>query len=474
MSAKENAKEKKQLRIPHTYVILFAIVLLMAVLSWIVPAGEYDRVYNESTDRNVVDPDSYHLVDAAPVGPFDLFMSITLGMQQSSGIIFFILILGGAFEIVNSTGAIEAGISRLALKMRNKDMLLIPVIMGVFFVFGGTIGMSEECIAFVPIGIALARALGYDAIAGTAMVTIGAACGFTSGFMNPFTVGVAQGIAELPPFSGIGLRLALGITVLIISIIYLIRYCGKIKKDPTKSLIYDVEVEESKSGNAIDLDNIPKFTASHALVLLTFFGGIVMLVVGVFKFGWYIDEIATVFLIVGILSGFFAKIGPSRICTTFLNGARGILFGALVVGIARAILVVMTQGAIIDSVIHGLAGAISSLPTAISAAGMYIVQIVINFFIPSGSGQAGTTMPIMTPLSDVLGIQRQVAVLCFQLGDGFTNSIIPTSASLMGALSIGKIPYEKWFSWIWRLMLIWIVVGLFFVLGANAFGYGPF
>ncbi|MDL2294035.1 C4-dicarboxylate ABC transporter permease, partial [Ruminococcaceae bacterium OttesenSCG-928-D13] len=316
MSGNAIEKKKKGFKVPHTYVILFLIVILMAVLSWIIPAGQYDRVLNEATGRNVVDPESYHTVEQSPVGPFDLFKSITLGMQESADIIFFILIVGGAFEIINATGAIESGISRLALSMRNKDMILIPIVMLVFFVFGGTIGMSEECIAFVPIGIALARALGYDAIVGTAMVTIGAACGFTSGFMNPFTVGVAQGIAELPPFSGIGLRLVLGGVVLVVSCIYLIRYCGKLKKDKNNSLI--LEVEKAAEDTAIDLDNLPKFTVNHALVLVAFFGGIVALVIGVFQLGWYIDEIATVFLIVGILSGLIGKIGPSRICSIFL------------------------------------------------------------------------------------------------------------------------------------------------------------
>lgn len=463
---------KKKSRVPHTYVILFTVIIIMAILTYIIPAGEYDRMQDPSTGRTVVDPDSFHAVEQNPATPFDLVQAVPKGMNAAAGIIFFIFIIGGAFQIIAATGAIEAGISRVAVKLEGKDILMIPIFTVVFSIFGGTIGMAEETIVFVPIGIALARALGYDALVGTAMVTLGAASGFTSGFMNPFTVGVAQGISELPLFSGIGLRFVILGVMLVLVNIYLLRYAHKVKNDPEKSIVRELEIEESD--HKIDLSNLPDLTSRHIGILLLFAAGLGVIIYGVFELEWYITEIATVFLAMGIVGGFVGNLGPSKVAQEFVVGARGIVFGALVVGIARGILVVMTDGFIIDSIIHGLATGINALPTAIAVLGMYIVQVVINFFIPSGSGQAAATMPIMAPLADVLNINRQVAVTAFQFGDGITNSIIPTSAALMGVLSVAKIPYEKWFKFVYPVMLIWLSMGAVFLLIAHFIDYGPF
>ena len=465
------AKAKK-FKVPHTYVILFGVILLMAILTYIVPAGVYERVKDPNTGRNVVDPASFRIVDSTPIKPFDLLLVLEKGLKAASSIVFFIFIVGGAFQIVAATGAIEAGIGKAAAALKGKEQLLIPVMLFLFSLLGGTIGMAEEAIVFVPIGIALARALGYDAIVGTAMITLGAACGFTAGFMNPFTVGVAQGIAELPLFSGIEFRLVILVIMLIATAWYLLRYAAMVKKDPSKSIVIELEIAEKHK--QIDMNSLPKFEVRHILVLLTIVGGLGMIVFGVFKWEWYFSEIGAVFLGVGILGGAFGRLGPSKQAEEFVKGARTIVFGALVVGVARGILVVMTDGQIIDSVIHGLAVMIQSLPKSISVLGMYVVQNVINFFIPSGSGQAAATMPIMTPLADVIGVNRQVAVLAFQLGDGFSNSIIPTSAGLMGVLSIANIPYEKWFKFLWRLMLIWMGIGAVLMIVANLMNYGPF
>jgi uncharacterized ion transporter superfamily protein YfcC len=463
---------KKKSKVPHTYVILFTVIIIMAILTYIIPAGEYDRVKDPNTGRTVVDPASFHAVEQNPTTPFDLVQAVPKGMNAAAGIIFFIFIIGGSFQIITATGAIEAGISRVAVKLAGNDILMIPIFTIVFSIFGGTIGMAEEAIVFVPIGIALARALGYDALVGTAMVTLGAAAGFTSGFMNPFTVGVAQGISELPLFSGIAFRFVILAVMLILVNIYLLRYAKKVKADPEKSIVSELEIEEA--GHKIDLTNLPELNSRHIVALLVLAAGLAFIVYGVFSLDWYITEIATVFLAVGIIAGLVGKLGPSRIAQEFVIGARGIVFGALVVGIARGILVVMTDGYIIDSIINGLAAAIDNLPTAIAVLGMYFVQVILNFFIPSGSGQAATTMPIMAPLSDVIGINRQVAVTAFQFGDGITNSIIPTSAALMGVLSVAKIPYEKWFKFVYPVTLIWIAMGGVFLIIANIIDYGPF
>src|SRR5699024_1325910 len=453
-------------KIPHTYVMLFSVMLIMAILTYIIPAGEFDRYHDEATDRTLVDSESFHQVERNPTKPFDLVKAVPKGMEESAQIIFFIFIVGGSFQIITATGTIESGIGNLAKKLDGKEKIMIPVFVLIFSIGGFTFGMSEEVIVFVPIGIALARALGFDAITGTAMISLGAASGFSAAVMNPFTIGVAQGIAELPLFSGAALIIVVLIVMLIITSIYIIRYGEKVKKDPSASVVRDLEIEEK--GKNIDINNLITMTLKHKLILLIIGLGFITLGIGVFKFDWYIVEIGSTFLAMGILSGLVGGLGPSKVAEEFVEGAKGIVFGALVVGVARGILVVMTEGMIMDTLVYSLSNLIKILPRSIAVFGMYIVQIIINFFIPSGSGQAAVTMPIMTPLADLLGITRQTAVLAFQFGDAFTNSIIPTSGSLMACLSIGNIPYEKWFKFIWPLMVIWLGVGGVFLVIANA------
>lgn len=444
----------------------------MSICTYIIPAGVYERVVDPNTGRKVVDPQTFQYVEPTPVKLFDVFMAVPNGMNAASGIVFFIFIVGGAFGMIQGTGAVEAGISRAVMALKGKENFLIPVTMILFSIGGATFGMSEENIAFVPMGVALARALGFDAITGTAMITIGSAIGFNAGTMNPFTVGVAQGISQLPLFSGIGLRLVAHAVFYGIALWYIYRYSMKVKEDPKKSYISELEKEEAEK--TAGLEEMPDFTTKHKLALLCVLIGLVLVVYGVFKLDWYITEIAGLFFAMGIVSGLIGGSTPDKLAVDFIQGAREIVFGALVVGFSRAILVVMEDGQIIDTVIYGLANAIYFLPKAISVLGMYVVQIIINFFIPSGSGQASTTMPIMAPLADLLGITRQTAVMAFQFGDGFTNSIIPTSASLMGVLSIAKIPYERWARWVAPLMLYWIIAGSVFLMIAVAINFGPF
>lgn len=402
----------------------------------------------------------------------DILKAFPKGLAAAQSIVFFIFIVGGSFNIVNQTGAIEAGISKVALSLKGKEKLMIPIIVFVFSLGGSTIGMAEEAIVFVPIGVALARALGYDAVTGMAMVSLGAAAGFTSGFMNPFTVGVAQGIAELPLFSGIGLRIIIWICTLILVIGYIYRYANKVKADVKNSYVYELEMQEKDM--AIDLSNVRKMTKRDTAVLLIFVVGMAILIFGVFKYGWYITEIAAIFLAIGIFSGIAAAMPIDDIAKHFILGAKDMTMGALVVGLARGILVVMEGSLIIDTIIYGLASAISALPKAISAIGMLLVQTFLNLIIPSGSGLAATTMPIMAPLSDVIGVTRQTAVLGYQFGDGITNSIVPTSGVLLANLSIAKIKYEEWVKFVAPLMILWTVMGCIFMIIAVVINYGPF
>lgn len=465
-------KKSKIFKIPHTYVIIFSFVIFMAIMTYIIPAGEYARLEDPVTGRTIVDATSYSRVEQNGISLLSLFKSVTLGMQGAADIIFFVFIIGGAMQIITATGAIEKGIGSLARKVKGKEKFVIPVFAIIFALGGATFGVSDEIVIFAPLGVAMAQALGYDAITGLAMIALGAAAGFNAGFMNPFTIGIAQSIGELPIFSGIVYRIIIFAILVPITILYIMKYAKKVKENPQLSYVKDCECEKNKIKT--DIDNIPKMSGRDIAVLLTVLFGIGIMVYGVFIYEWYIDEMAGIFFAIGIVAGFVGKFGPSKIAEEFVEGAKSIAFGALISGVARGILVVMQDGMIVDTVIHGLSTIIIGLPKSISVLGMYLFQIIINFFIPSSTGQAATVMPIMIPLADVVDVTRQTAVLAFQFGDGFSNSIIPTSGVLMAYLAAARIPYEKWVKFIWPIMLIWIGTGAVFLVIANVINYGPF
>ncbi|MDR1730527.1 MAG: AbgT family transporter [Synergistaceae bacterium] len=461
---------KKKIKVPHTYVILFTFILLAAIGSYVLPPGVYDRAKDERTGRTLVNAESFHSVERTPVTPFQLFNAVPTGMVKAAEISFFIFICGGVFMMLQSTGAIDAGLSRAIVAVKGKENLMIPVVMLLFSIMGATMGMSEEVMVFVPIGVALARAVGYDDIVGMAMLQMGAAIGFSGGIANPFTVGVAQTIAELPLFSGWQFRIIGHILLYISAVAYTLHYAKKVRADPTKSYVYGLAKQE---GDERSLDNIV-FTTRHAIVLVIIVGFLGYMLYGVMKLDYYIMELATVFLAMGIIGGLVGGVAPSELARTFVRGCGDIAFGALAVGVSRAILVTLENGHIIDTIIHSLAALVASVPRGLSAIAMFLVQSVINFFIPSGSGQAATTMPIMTPLADLIGLTRQTAVMAFHYGDGFSNSIIPTSASMMGVLAMAKLPYEKWVKFVWPLMVIWTLIGCVMCYVAAVIELGPF
>jgi len=462
---------RTKLAMPHTYVLLFLIVIIVAIGTYFVPAGQFDRYKDEATGRTLVDPQSFHYVDQSPVGILDVFASVPKGMVEAAEVIFFIFVVGGAFTIIQATGAIDAGISKVVLKLQGKEKLLIPVTMFIFSLGGLSFGMSEETIVFIPMGVALAKAVGFDPIVGTAMISTGAAVGFAGGVLNPFTVGVAQSISELPLFSGIGFRTVGYLLILFVACYYVMRYASKVKQDPKNSLVWDLMAEEEIEQGKVEDVNL---TTSHKLVLLVMGLLFAFMIYGVMAKGYYIMELASIFLAMGIISGLIGGLSPNEIARLFIKGSESIAFGALVVGVARAILVVMTDGQIIDTVIYYLANAVSHMPKSLAAAGMFWVQAAMDFFIPSGSGQAMATMPIMSPLADLIGVTRQTAVLAFQYGDGFTNQLFPTSGVLMATLGMAKIPYEKWLKFIWPIMAFWFIVGTVMVIIGSMIGYGPF
>ena len=462
--------EKKKFAVPHTYIILLGITIVCGLLTYLIPAGKYDMV-PLATGRMVVDPSSFRFIDQTPVALFDFVTAVPEGMAAAAEIIFFIFIVGGSFFVLNATGAIDAGLGKLISAFKGKEKLIIPVIMAAFAFLGGSFGMAEETIPFIPIMITFAMALGYDSITGVAIVFVGAAAGFSTAFTNPFTVGVCQSISELPMFSGIQFRIGMFVVMVTMTIIFVMRYAGKIKKNPESSLMYELDKTRTEK---LDLNALPEFTWQRKVILLVLLGTIVMLLIGVLKLDWYLTELSALFLIMGFIAALLGGLKLNGFALKLGEGMAGIAGGALIVGFARAILVVMTKGNIIHTMLYAAAGALSHLSPMISVMGMYIFQGTLNFFVPSGSGQAALSMPIMAPLSDLLGITRQTAVVCYQLADGIANVFFPTSGYFMAGLALAKVPYEKWVKWILPLIGAQYLLGAIFIAIAQAVQLGPF
>lgn len=458
------AKSEHKFKVPHVYVIIFCLIILAAIATYLVPAGEYERVTENGV--TVVVNDTYSQVASSPVGFFGIFKSVHEGMSEAAGIIFFIFIVGGAFGIFRATGTVDGAIHTLSKKLGGKEILLIPGLM-IFFALGGAIfGLAEETIPYIMIVTPLALMLGYDRMVGVGIVLGGAAAGFTAAFMNPFTIGVAQGIAEIPIYSGLVTRIVFWVIFLSVSIVYVMLYARKVKKDPTKSVLYG---EEPNDELTINPENQHPLTIRQGFILATLFLTVIGLAIGVIKFDWYITEISGMFLLMGIVMGIIGKMHVNDMAEAFIEGCKVLVMGALVVGFAYAILIVLENGNIMDTILYGLANLVSGLPSGLTAIGMYLAQCLLNFIVPSGSGQAALTMPIMTPLADLVGVNRQTAVLAFQFGDGISNILTPTSGYFMAGLAVAGVAWTKWVRFIWPLILIQYALGAIFVTVAHLF-----
>lgn len=470
INSKKLGEKKSKFKVPHVYVILLIIMAICTVLTYFVPAGQYEMIENAS-GRSVVDPNSFQYIKSTSLGLFDFLKSVPTGMVETAEIIFFIFIVGGAFSVVQATGAIEAGLGKITKTMAGKERAIIPIVMIAFSLGGAVFGMAEETLPFIPIMVTLAIALGFDSITGIAMVLVGAGAGFAGAFLNPFTVGVAQGIAELPLFSGMGYRIVVYLCITTLSIGFVYLYAGRVKNNPELSIMHDFDKTRE---DVLDLSVLKDFTTKDKSILLIVLATIVMLVFGVMKYGWYIQEISALFLGMAIVISLVAKLGLNGFAEKFIEGMASLTGGAMVVGFARAILVILTQGHILDTILYATSGAVSQLPSTLAAVGMYIFQCFLNFVIPSGSGQAAVTMPIMAPLGDLVGVTRQTAVLAYQLGDGISNIFTPTSGYFMAGLALAKIPWSKWAKWILPLVLLQYLLGGVLVTIAHMIKFGPF
>ena len=463
--------EKKKREIPHAMVILFAIIVLAALCTWIVPAGTYDSYFDEVSGRTLIDPSSFHYVDKTPVGPFKMFTCIQDGLIGSASITFLIFSAFSCMYLIQETGAIDAAIAWMIKKTKGSTKYadwVIILIMIVFSIWGSTGTFSyEEVVAFVPIFVAVALALGYDAMVGVAISVVPVGIGFASATVNPFTIGVAQTIAELPMFSGIGFRIIVLAVMTLALIVYTMLYAKKVRKNPEKSVVAGIDMGEmAMNDEKMQLE----LTGVRKLSLLILFVGIIFMAYGLLKKGWYVNQCSAVFMVVSVLVALVNKWAPNKTAKVLIDGLSKGVFSALIVGIARSVLSVMTAGNIIHTIIHACVSVLDGLSLYVSAVGMLIFQTLLNFLVPSGSGQAAVSMPIMTPIADLIGMNRQIAVLAFQFGDGFSNLLWPTGFMVI-ACAMAKIPLSKYYKWLLPFFGICFIIQVIFLEIAVAIGY---
>lgn len=525
------SEKKKKFKVPNTYTIVFFIILISALATWLVPGGQFKRetINVNGSDREIVVKDSFTYNDSNPQS-WQVLSSVFDGFVDKADIIVFILLIGASFWVINTSRALDIGILKFLTTARKLERfrfirflkvqnILIVLIMLLFSTFGAVFGMSEETIAFVIIFVPLAIKMGYDSIVGVSMCFVGAALGFAGALLNPFTIGIAQGIAQIPLFSGIEYRFFMWVVINTFGITYILVYANRIYKNPKRSVVYEndehwrkkaeknEEINENKAGISTW---VSFFVISLALIIFSYYYPyssieigqskfvfpavpilsfifilpalylirrksiqlfilhillftILVLIIGVLGYGWYMKEIATLFFAMGLFSGIAMGYKSTVLVKHFLDGAKDIFSAAFIVALAGGIVIVLQDGGIIDTILYKIS-AVFQGGKYTSVSGMYIVQTAINMIMPSGSAKAALTMPLMAPFSDLIGISRQSAVIAFQLGDGITNMITPVSGVLLGVLSVAKIPYEKWVKWAWKFIVLLIILGFFLLI----------
>ncbi|MBR5230600.1 MAG: YfcC family protein [Firmicutes bacterium] len=471
MKNDKNPKINTKKELPHAYVILFVILILAMVATWVVPAGQYGRYLDPNSGRNVVDPTSFAYADQAPVNPFQMFVSIQEGLIAACSISFLIFTAYSALYMLEKSGAVDAIIAIMVRKTKAQPKyanIFIILIVAILSAWGSTGTLSyEEIFAFVPIFVSIAIALGYDAMVGLAISVFPVGIGFASATVNPFTIGVAQTIAELPMFSGLGYRLVIWFVMTAFLIIYVMAYGNKIKKDPTKSIVYGIDMGDM----SIDEERLQtEFTTSRKLGFVGLVVTVGFMAWGLLTQGWYVNQCSALFIMFAIYLGIVNRWSPNKMVTIFIEGMGKAVMGALLVGFARSILVVMEKGMIMDTLVNACVGVIEELSLFASSVAMLIFQTFLNFLIPSGSGQAAVSMPIMTPIADLIGMNRQIAVLAFQFGDGFSNLLWPTGFAVIGC-AMAKIPINRYYKWFMPFFAVSFVLQVIFMFGAVAIDY---
>lgn len=446
-------------KLPHTYVILTIILLVVVGLTYIIPGGEYDRVIDPANGKTIVLPDSFHFVEGNRPGFFDIFLSVSRGYVSAADILFLIVFAYGFVYVLKDNGTLDAAVSALLKLMGKRTELLIPVGMLLFGLLGSTLGIFEETYGLVPLFASIMLALGYDNLVGGAVVYIGVATGFAAAMTNPFSVGIAQTIADVPLNSGVAYRAVIFAVFEMVSIWYVMRYARKVKQNPERSVLYGCD--EMERSDKKQYDKEVNFTFRRKLCTILFFATIGILLYGTSMLGWYIDEISSLFLAMMVVAGVVGGSSLNEICLTFIESTKSVVSSILVIGFTRGILIVMKEALISDTIVYYLSSLLDIGNPVISAIGMLFLQSIINIFINGSSSQATITMPIMAPVADIVGVSRQTAVLAYCFGDGFSDMFWPTNCSLECGLM--GIPLERWYKFITPLFLIMTILQVFFI-----------
>jgi len=442
-------------KVPHTLVLLYGMIVLAYLLTLLLPAGVFETAVNDH-GHEVVVPGTYAVLpEVETLPPWALFTVIPRGLASAQGIIFFVFIIGGALAVIRATGALDAALSRVLQRFGGQPALLILMGMLAFAVGSSTIGMAEEYIPLVAILITLCVGIRMDTVAAIGIMVVGYGIGY----------GTAV-VAGLTPVSGIGYRLAIFPLFFALGFWYVLRYARKVRLDPSASLVFDVVEAQPPAP-----PESGPMTARQRAVLLVTLATLVLVVWGIKRYQWYFVELGGAFFALAVLIGLINRTAPDAMARQFVQGAGELVNTALLIGFARAIEIMLSDGQVLHTIVHGLSQPLVAVGGELSAVGMLFIQSILNFFIPSGSGQAYVTMPIMAPISDIVGVTRQVAVLAYQMGDGFMNMIVPTNAVLMGILGMCGIPYGRWFRFIWPLMLQLLVLGSVAMVVAVLIGY---
>ena len=460
--ARDAAPDSLAARFPTAYTILFLLIVLVAGLTWIIPAGRFERIESETVGREIAVPGTYVEVDPNPQGIVDIFMAPVAGFYDPDSyaanavdVALFVILLGGFLGVVNASGAIDTGIRRSMARLRGREIWMIPILMSLFAIGGTTYGMAEETLAFYGLLVPVMIAAGYDALTGAAIVLLGAGIGTLGSTINPFATVIASNAAGVPFTDGLVLRLVVLLGGLAICIAYVMRYAAQVRRDPSSSYVADLAASHraaftgpgANSGEA-------KLSGVQSAVLVVFALTFAALIWGVSSQGWWMAQMGALFLAAAIVVGLIARLGEKRLTGAFVDGARDLLGVALVIGLARGIVVVMEKGLIADTILNSAANAVSGLSDLAFVNLLYWIEVGMSFFVPSSSGLAVLSMPILAPLADFAGVERSLAVTAYQSANGLVNLINPTFAVVIGGLAIARVPYERWLAFVWPLLLI--------------------
>lgn len=459
--------KKKEFKV-NAFCLLFFVIALCGLASYFITPGAFTRVVNEG--RTVVVPGSYHTIEKAALSPLAIFDAVPNGIIGAANIVVLILIVGGAIEVYNFSGTINAGIGKLVKSVgQTGGVFVIILLFSIFGVLGGFLGWIETCIPFAPLIIPILLALGYDSLVGVSVIVLGTMMGFAIGPTNVYTVGIAHEVSQLPKFSGIGLRLIAYFVFMSITLIYILIYANRVKKSPEKSYMKGIDTSDLK----IDLSEKIELTKGQMIALLVLGITFAISIFGMLKLKWTIVNMSGVFLLSGIVAGLITKMKGSEIADSFISGAKASMGGAMIVGVARGVQWILEQGGIIDPIINSLSHLLNGLPPLASAIGIFVIITLLNALVPSGSGKAIAIMPILIPLAELIGITRQTMILAYQFGDGISNTFWFTYGGLLIFLSYGKVPISRWYKFVLPLIGILFVSSIIFLGIAIKIGYGP-